>query len=84
MMLRRAGRTRVPWRANDAESGRRSPFLGPAFVVAVAYIDPGNFATNIATGRSLPEICRDRFPSAVVVLLWLQAEALMVTRLSQF
>jgi manganese transport protein len=26
------------------------PFLGPAFVAAVAYIDPGNFATNIAAG----------------------------------
>ena len=26
------------------------PFLGPAFVAAVAYIDPGNFATNVAAG----------------------------------
>jgi manganese transport protein len=26
------------------------PFLGPAFVAAVAYIDPGNFATNVAGG----------------------------------
>ena len=26
------------------------PFLGPAFVAAVAYIDPGNFATNIQAG----------------------------------
>jgi manganese transport protein len=26
------------------------PFLGPAFVACVAYIDPGNFATNIAGG----------------------------------
>ncbi|RDI41018.1 Nramp family divalent metal transporter [Falsibacillus pallidus] len=26
------------------------PFLGPAFVASVAYIDPGNFATNIAAG----------------------------------
>jgi manganese transport protein len=26
------------------------PFLGPAFVAAVAYVDPGNFATNIAAG----------------------------------
>jgi manganese transport protein len=30
--------------------GRVWPFLGPAFVAAVAYIDPGNFATNIAGG----------------------------------
>lgn len=26
------------------------PFLGPAFIASVAYIDPGNFATNIAAG----------------------------------
>jgi manganese transport protein len=26
------------------------PFLGPAFVASVAYIDPGNFATNIQSG----------------------------------
>ena len=94
------------------------PFLGPAFIAAVAYIDPGNFATNmaggsrfgysllwvvlaanlmamlvqsmsaklgIATGRSLPEVCRDRFPFRVVVLLWLQAEAIaMATDLAEF
>jgi manganese transport protein len=28
------------------------PFLGPAFVAAVAYVDPGNFATNIAGGAA--------------------------------
>jgi manganese transport protein len=26
------------------------PFLGPAFIAAVAYIDPGNFATNVSGG----------------------------------
>src|SRR5438477_3247999 len=31
-------------------SFRILPFLGPAFVACVAYIDPGNFATNIAGG----------------------------------
>ena len=42
--------------AQDALSGRTHgfrrllPFLGPAFIAAVAYIDPGNFATNIASG----------------------------------
>jgi manganese transport protein len=30
--------------------GRVWPFLGPAFIAAVAYIDPGNFATNVAGG----------------------------------
>jgi manganese transport protein len=94
------------------------PFLGPAFIASIAYIDPGNFATNmaggsqfgytllwvvlaanltamvvqamsaklgIATGRSLPEVCRDRFGPRVVVLLWLQAEAVaMATDLAEF
>ena len=30
--------------------GRFTPFLGPAFIAAVAYVDPGNFATNMAAG----------------------------------
>jgi manganese transport protein len=37
-MLAGAGRLRI------------LPFLGPAFIAAIAYIDPGNFATNIAGG----------------------------------
>src|SRR5215208_2771358 len=37
------------------KGGRRGirkllPFLGPAFIAAVAYVDPGNFATNFAGG----------------------------------
>jgi len=44
--------------ANDVLSGqskkgklaRLLPFLGPAFIASVAYMDPGNFATNIAAG----------------------------------
>ncbi len=52
----------LPGEASVARAARRSldghargfsrfwPFLGPAFVAAVAYIDPGNFATNIAGG----------------------------------
>src|SRR4051812_20044770 len=28
----------------------RLALLGPAFVAAIAYVDPGNFATNIAGG----------------------------------
>ncbi len=39
----------------DGQSSRRGlgrlwPFLGPAFIACVAYIDPGNFATNIQAG----------------------------------
>ena len=50
------GEARVLEAAERALSGRRRglravmPFLGPAFIAAVAYIDPGNFATNIAGG----------------------------------
>ena len=29
---------------------RITPFLGAAFVASVAYMDPGNFATNISGG----------------------------------
>jgi manganese transport protein len=39
----------------DGRSRRRSlrqilPFMGPAFIASIAYIDPGNFATNIQGG----------------------------------
>lgn len=94
------------------------PFLGPAFIAAVAYIDPGNFATNIAagsrfgylllwviacsnlmamliqsmsaklgiaTGKNLPEVCRERFPRPVTFVLWVQAEVMaMATDLAEF
>ena len=30
--------------------GRLLPFMGPAFIASVAYMDPGNFATNIQAG----------------------------------
>jgi manganese transport protein len=85
------------------------PFLGPAFVASVAYIDPGNFATNvaggakfgylllwvilsanliamvvqtqsaklgIATGKNLPELCRETFSRRTSIALWLQAEVI--------
>jgi manganese transport protein len=85
----------------------RLALLGPAFVAAVAYIDPGNFATNIAggakfgylllwvvvaanliamliqtqsaklgiaTGKNLPELCRETFSRPTSLALWVQAE----------
>ncbi|MSX02036.1 MAG: Mn(2+) uptake NRAMP transporter MntH [Actinobacteria bacterium] len=92
--------------------------LGPAFVACIAYIDPGNFATNIgagsqygyllvwvlvsanlmamliqnlsakigiATGRNLPELCREHFRPPIVRGLWLQAEVVaMATDLAEF
>ena len=94
------------------------PFLGPAFIACVAYIDPGNFATNIAggsrfgyrlvwvivaanlmamliqtlsaklgiaTGRNLPELCRERFSHRTTMFLWVQAELIaMATDLAEF
>jgi len=44
--------------AHDVLAGKRQvsrlkrllPFLGPAFIASVAYVDPGNFATNIQGG----------------------------------
>jgi len=44
--------------AQDVLSGQKKgyrlsnllPFLGPAFIASVAYVDPGNFATNIQGG----------------------------------
>ena len=44
----RAARASLEGRSRGA--ARLWPFLGPAFIAAVAYIDPGNFATNIAGG----------------------------------
>src|SRR5947209_9281891 len=44
---------RLPGRGERALRADRPsiwPFLGPAFIACVAYIDPGNFATNIAGG----------------------------------
>ena len=92
--------------------------LGPAFVAAVAYVDPGNFATNIAggakygylllwvivaanlmamliqylsakigiaTGRNLPELCREHFPRRSRFGLWIQAELIAIaTDLAEF
>jgi manganese transport protein len=92
--------------------------LGPGFVAAIAYVDPGNFATNISagarygyalvwvilaanlmavlvqylasklglvTGRSLPEVCRERYPAPVRWFLWAQAELVAIaTDLAEF
>ena len=93
-------------------------YFGPAFVASVAYMDPGNFATNIdagarfgyrllwvllwsnamailvqylaaklgiATGRTLPENCRERFSRPMTLFLWAAAEiGAMATDLAEF
>jgi manganese transport protein len=48
------------------------PFLGPAFIAAVAYIDPGNFATNISGGAKFGYL-----------LLWIVLAANLVAMLVQ-
>ncbi|MBV8344678.1 MAG: Nramp family divalent metal transporter [Candidatus Eremiobacteraeota bacterium] len=51
-----AGSSRTVAAARDVLAGNRRgwrallPFTGPAFVASVAYMDPGNFATNIQGG----------------------------------
>jgi manganese transport protein len=37
-------------RSKKGRLARLLPFLGPAFIASVAYMDPGNFATNIQGG----------------------------------
>jgi manganese transport protein len=97
---------------------RVASLLGPAFVACIAYVDPGNVATNvqggarygylllwvvlvanamailvqhlssklgIATGRSLPALCRERFTRGVTAGLWVHAELIaMATDLAEF
>jgi manganese transport protein len=51
----RQGTRVAAWAALDGKArGLRAvlPFLGPAFIACVAYIDPGNFATNIQSGSA--------------------------------
>src|SRR6201987_1367201 len=50
-------------------------YFGPAFVASVAYIDPGNFATNIAGGTEFGY-------KLLWVLLWSNAMAILVQYLS--
>jgi manganese transport protein len=93
-------------------------YFGPAFVASVAYVDPGNFASNfeggahfgytllwvllwsnamailiqylsaklgIATGKTLPQNCRDYFSPRINFGLWVAAElAALATDLAEF
>jgi manganese transport protein len=55
--------------------GRVWPFLGPAFVAAVAYIDPGNFATNIAGGAKFGYLLLWVVLSANLIAMVVQAQS---------
>jgi manganese transport protein len=72
------GEAAVARAARHSLEGRRRgvrrvwPFLGPAFVAAVAYIDPGNFATNISGGAQFGYL-----------LLWVVLSANLIAMLVQ-
>ena len=72
------GEARVLEAAQESLAGRRRgvrgawPFLGPAFIAAVAYIDPGNFATNMAAGATFGYL-----------LLWVVVAANLIAMLVQ-
>jgi manganese transport protein len=109
---------RADQRGRAGKVRRTAALCGPAFVVSVAYVDPGNFATNmaggadygdmllwviaianvvamfvqalsaklgIATGQSLPALCRAHLPRPVTRFLWVQGEVVAVcTDLAEF
>jgi manganese transport protein len=72
------GEAAVAAAARHSLEGRRRglrglwPFLGPAFIAAVAYIDPGNFATNISGGAKFGYL-----------LLWVVLSANLIAMLVQ-
>jgi manganese transport protein len=86
-------------------------FSGPAYLVSIGYMDPGNWATDIeggsrfhydllwvilasnliaillqvlaarlglATGRDLPQLCRDRYSKPVAIAFWVLAEIAII------
>jgi manganese transport protein len=46
----RAARVVLSGRGKRSRIASLLPFLGPAFIASIAYVDPGNFATNIQGG----------------------------------
>src|SRR5512137_687161 len=46
----RAAKSVLSGRSRKGFFARLLPFLGPAFIASIAYVDPGNFATNIQGG----------------------------------
>ena len=92
-------------------------FAGPAYLVSVGYMDPGNWATDLAagsrygyallwvlvmsnlmaiwlqylsarlglvSGRDLAQACRDRYPAAVNIPVWILCEfAIMACDLAE-
>jgi manganese transport protein len=87
MSTRSEAERALPGEAAVAEAARRSldgdsrgfarfwPFLGPAFIAAVAYIDPGNFATNISGGAKFGYLLLWVVLAANLVAMVVQAQS---------
>jgi manganese transport protein len=69
---------RTAFAAREALAGRRRglrallPFTGPAVIASIAYVDPGNFATNIQSGAQFG-----------YMLLWVVVAANLIAMLFQ-
>ncbi|KAL3684831.1 hypothetical protein R1sor_002853 [Riccia sorocarpa] len=92
--------------------GKLVPFIGPAFLIAVGFMDPGNWATlieggsrfgyellwvvvlaniigillqtlsarlGVITGKHLAQICREEYPRAICISLWVFCEISIIT-----
>ena len=66
------GRTRGAGRPRGGGGLRALPFAGPAVIASIAYMDPGNFATNIQAGAQYG-----------YVLLWVVLLANLIAMLFQ-
>ena len=60
-------------RGKGSRLARLMPFLGPAFIASIAYMDPGNFATNIQGGAQYG-----------YMLLWVVMGSNLMAMLMQF
>ncbi len=101
----------VPIPAGGSWLRRLFAFAGPAYLVSVGYMDPGNWATDLAggarfgyqliwvllmsnlmavllqtlsarlgvvTGKDLAQACRDWYPGALAIPLWLLCEVAII------
>ncbi|RLM54850.1 metal transporter Nramp3 isoform X2 [Panicum miliaceum] len=53
-------------------------YIGPGFLVSIAYIDPGNSRLGVVTGKHLAEHCRAEYPKVTNFVLWILAELAVV------
>ncbi len=70
-----AGKDVLDMKSTKHGFGKLLPFLGPAFIASVAYVDPGNFATNIQGGATFGY-------ELLWVILWANLMAMFIQALS--